>query len=186
MANFYDHIPEAQQAFINKQHMFFVATAPMNEEGHVNLSPKGQDTFRIVDQNTVAYLDLTGSGNETSAHILENGRLTFMFCAFEGPPNILRLYGQGRVVLPTSDEWSQLSRMYEEIPGTRQIIVCDVHKVQTSCGYAVPKYEYVDDRDQLRRYAVNKGEEGMAQYRHDKNLCSMDGMPTHLAQETAK
>lgn len=185
MGEFFDHIPERQQEFIEKQHMFFVASAPLAADGHVNLSPKGLDTFRVLNQNKVAYLDMTGSGNETSAHLLENGRMTFMFCAFEGPPNILRLYGRGRVVLPDSPEWLDLKPDYDDYPGMRQIIVCDIDKVQTSCGYAVPKYDFLEQRDTLTRYWVNKGEDGVADYHQEKNLDSIDGMPTHIAQETS-
>src|ERR1700761_8566098 len=113
MAKFFDSILEQHREFIGKQKMFFVSSAPLNAEGHVNLSPKGIDSFRVLSKNRVAYMDIIGSGNETSAHLLENGRITFMFCAFEGPPNILRLYGHGRTVLPSDAEWEGFADHFE-------------------------------------------------------------------------
>jgi len=177
-------LPE-HEAFIRKQHLFFVGTAPLSAEGHVNLSPKGYDTLRILSANRAAYLDLTGSGNETSAHLRENGRVTVMFCAFEGPPNILRLYGRGTVVLPGTDEWETLIPLFDPLPGARQLIVVDIHKVQTSCGYAVPFMEYTGERETLRRWADQKGRDGLEQYWEEKNSRSIDGMPTPLGQAIA-
>ncbi|GIO54025.1 pyridoxamine 5'-phosphate oxidase [Paenibacillus cineris] len=168
--------------FIRKQHMFFVGTAPLSQEGHVNLSPKGYDTFRILSENRVAYLDLTGSGNETSAHLEENGRITIMFCAFEGPANIMRLYGTGTVILPESREWETLYPLFDPMPGARQIITIDVHKVQTSCGYAVPFMTYEKERDTLNRWAEHKGEQGLHDYWQEKNRSTIDGMPTPLGR----
>lgn len=180
MAKFYDSIDERQQQFIAKQKIYFVATAPLSAEGHVNLSPKGLDSFRVLSANKVCYLDITGSGNETSAHIIENGRITLMFCAFDGPPNILRLYGQGYAVLPGHEDWEELSSLFELHPSTRQIIVADIDKVQTSCGFGVPLYEYTGERDQSYLWAERKGEEGLKQYREEKNRVSLDGLPTSL------
>nr|WP_145157286.1 pyridoxamine 5'-phosphate oxidase family protein [Paenibacillus terrae] len=168
--------------FIRKQHMFFVGTAPLSQEGHVNLSPKGYDTFRILSENRVAYLDLTGSGNETSAHLEENGRITIMFCAFEGPANIMRLYGTGAVILPDSREWETLYPLFDPMPGARQIITIDVHKVQTSCGYAVPFMTYEKERDTLNRWAEHKGEQGLHDYWQEKNRSTIDGLPTPLGR----
>ncbi|MBE2183207.1 MAG: pyridoxamine 5'-phosphate oxidase family protein [Anaerolineae bacterium] len=182
MAKFYESISDDLQKFILKQQMFFVATAPLSAGGHVNLSPKGQDSFRILSPNRVAYLDLTGSGNETSAHLLENGRITFMFCAFEGPPNILRLYGEGRTILPDTPEWGELSPLFTLIMGARQIIVANIHMVQTSCGYAVPFYDFKGERDQLLKWSEHRGEEGLATYWQEKNLCSIDKLPTALGE----
>lgn len=182
MAKFYDSINDNLQEFIRAQYIFFVATAPLAATGHVNLSPKGLDCFRIFSPNQVAYLDMTGSGNETSAHTRENGRITLMFCAFEGAPNIVRLYGQGRTILPTSPEWADLVKHFTVRTGTRQIILVDVHRVQTSCGYAVPLYDYVDDRETLEKWAEAKGEDGLIAYRQEKNVCSIDQLPTPLAQ----
>lgn len=160
--------------------MFFVSTAPLSADGHVNLSPKGIDSFRVLSPNKVAYMDIIGSGNETSAHLLENGRITIMFCAFEGPPNILRLYGEGRTVLPGDDEWNELSALFELQLATRQIIVANVHKVQTSCGFSVPLYEYMGERDHAEKWAQAKGAEGLEAYKREKNRISMDGLPTAL------
>ena len=146
MGKFFDEISANHKAFIQKQKIFFTASAPLNADGHVNLSPKGLDCFRVLSPNRVAYMDIIGSGNETSAHLLENGRLTIMFCAFEGPPNILRLYGKGYTVLPSHDEWKGLVPYFKLQLATRQIFVVDVHKVQTSCGFSVPYYEYTGER----------------------------------------
>ena len=180
MAKFFESISDKLQEFIAAQHIFFVASAPLNAEGHVNLSPKGQDCFRVLSPNRVAYMDLTGSGNETSAHLHENGRLTIMFCAFEGPPNIVRLFGTGRVVLPGELEWDDLKALYPAIPGVRQIVVSDVHKVQTSCGFAVPFMDFVDERDTLTKWAENRGDDGLQAYWCEKNTTSLDGLPTPL------
>ncbi|MCM3785359.1 pyridoxamine 5'-phosphate oxidase family protein [Neobacillus mesonae] len=166
--------------FIRRQHLFFVGSAALSQDGHVNLSPKGYDTFRVLSENQVAYLDLTGSGNETSAHIMENGRVTVMFCAFEGPPNILRLYGTGTVVLPETKKWEELNPLFDPLPGARQFIVVDIHKVQTSCGYSIPLMSYEKERDTLQRWAHQKGEEGLKNYWEEKNSASIDGLPTPL------
>ncbi|MEP6988567.1 MAG: pyridoxamine 5'-phosphate oxidase family protein, partial [Chloroflexota bacterium] len=161
MAKFFESIGPNIQEFIHAQHMFFVASAPLDGSGHVNVSPKGLDSFRILGENKVAYMDLTGSGNETSAHIAEpeNGRITIMFCAFDGPPNIVRLFGKGRVVLSVDAEWDSLIANFTPQLGTRQIIVVDVHMVQTSCGYAVPFMDFVGDRETLTKWTQAKSEE---------------------------
>ena len=170
--------PELQQ-FIGAQPVFFVASAPLAGDGHVNLSPKGLDSLRVLSPTRVAYLDLTGSGNETSAHLTENGRITFMFCAFSGPPRILRLYGRGVVVLPDTPEWGMLAPLFPTFPGTRQIIAADIHRVQTSCGFGVPVMKVVEQRDTLLRWAVAKGEE-LPEYRRKKNVRSIDGLTAPL------
>jgi hypothetical protein len=180
MAKFSDSISGQHQVFIEKQKMFFVSTAPLSADGHINLSPKGIDCFRVLSDQRVAYMDIIGSGNETSAHVLENGRITFMFCAFEGPPNILRLYGEGRTVLPYDPEWPQLAKHFELQLSTRQIIVANIHKVQTSCGFSVPLYEYMGERDQAQKWAESKGIEGLEVYKAEKNRVSIDGLPTAL------
>jgi len=180
MAKFFDTILPNHAKFIEHQKMFFVATAPLSADGHVNLSPKGLDSFRILNPNKVAYMDITGSGNETSAHILENGRITIMFCAFDGAPNIMRLFGHGRTVLPGDAEWDELSSLFVLHPSTRQIIVADVDTVQTSCGFGVPFYEYTGERDQSYKWAENKGEDGLLAYREEKNRVSLDGLPTAM------
>ncbi len=181
MAKLYDSITEQHQAFINQQHIFFVSTAPLSSEGHVNLSPKGLDSFRVLSPNRVAYMDLISSGNETSAHLLENGRITFMFCAFDGPPSILRLYGEGYTVLPNHSEWETLSAHFTIYPSTRQLIVAVIKKVQTSCGFGVPIYKYVDERDHHFKWAEQTGTAGLERYRQEHNLSSLDGLPTPLS-----
>jgi hypothetical protein len=185
MGKVYEALTEDLQTFIQAQHVFFVATAPLSAEGHVNLSPKGLDSFRILSPNRVAYLDLTGSGNETSAHLYENRRITFMFCAFDGPPNILRLYGTGRTILPDAPEWVELLPRFPAYPGIRQIILADITRVYTSCGYAVPRMEYVGERDTWVRWAETKGEEALVTYRQEKNSFSIDALPAPLSVHTA-
>lgn len=180
MAKFYDRILDHHKAFIAKQKMFFVASAPLGSNGHVNLSPKGSDSFRVLSDHQVAYMDIIGSGNETSAHLLENGRITFMFCAFEGPPNILRLYGQGRTILPGDAGWGDMAQYFHLQLATRQIIVAEIDKVQTSCGFSVPLYEYLGERDHAEKWALSKGAEGLEAYKAEKNRISLDGLPTSL------
>jgi hypothetical protein len=180
MAKFSESIAEQHKKFIELQKMFFVSSAPLNAEGHVNVSPKGIDSFRVLSENRVAYMDIIGSGNETSAHILENGRITIMFCAFEGPPNILRLYGHGRTVLPGDEDWGWFADHFELQLATRQIIVADIDKVQTSCGFSVPFYEYIGERDHAQKWADAKGSMGLEAYKKEKNTVSIDGLPTAL------
>ena len=176
-----EHISDDHRSFIEKQHLFFVTTAPLDKEGHINLSPKGFDCFRVLSPTCVGYLDIVGSGNETSAHLMENGRITFMFCAFDGPPKILRLYGIGRTVLPGSAEWDELSKQFTILPATRQIIVADIFKVKSSCGFGIPYYEYTGDRDHAFKWAEKKGEDGLEEYKKEKNMVSMDGLPAPIA-----
>ncbi|MDV3221068.1 pyridoxamine 5'-phosphate oxidase family protein [Intrasporangium sp.] len=169
------------RTFIEAQHVFFVATAPLSGDGHVNLSPKGLDTLRVIDEHTVAYLDLTGSGAETAAHLRENGRITLMFCAFEGPPNIVRLHGRGRYVTPGDDEFEGWARRFPTHPGARGVVVVDVGRVSDSCGYAVPLMAYESDRDVLDSWTHNRGPDGLARYRAEKNATSIDGLPALAA-----
>ncbi|MBG1258027.1 pyridoxamine 5'-phosphate oxidase family protein [Nostoc commune] len=182
MAKVFDCITEEQQGFIAAQNLFFVGSAPLSPTGHVNLSPKGLGCFRVLSPNRVGYLDLTGSGNETSAHLQENGRITFMFCAFEEPARILRLYGQGKTILPSSPDWDSLSSLFFPMPGTRQIIVADIEKIQTSCGFGVPLYEYQGERQTLVNWASKKGEEGVREFQQQRNLVSIDGLATPLSK----
>jgi hypothetical protein len=177
MATVLESITAELQAFIEAQPMFFVATAPIERDGHVNLSPKGMDTFRVLSPTRAAYLDLTGSGNETAAHVDQNGRITVMFCAFDGTPHILRLYGRGRAVTPGQAEWIELSRSFPTLPGARQIILIEVTRVQTSCGFAVPVMRFVEQRDTLLKWAESKTEAGLNEYREKKNRASIDGVP---------
>jgi hypothetical protein len=176
MADFYTALDERLIEFIGEQKIFFTATAP--NRGRINLSPKGMDTFRCLDANTVCYLDLTGSGSEGSAHILENGRMTIMFCSFTARPWILRLYGTGQVVCPGDAEWEKYFVHFQETPGQRHIIVLHVESAQTSCGHAVPVMEFKEERQLLKSWAEKKGTEGMKEYRQLKNSRSIDGLPT--------
>jgi hypothetical protein len=176
MGKAYDAIDAELEAFIGRQHVFFVGTAPTDTEGHLNVSPKGLDTFRILGPRTVAYLDLTGSGIETVAHLRENGRITLMFCAFEGRPLIVRIYGRGRVIVPGDADWDERIARFPDYPGARSVVVVDVERIADSCGYAVPRYEYKGERSQLIDYAVRKGPEGLEQYRAQKNRASIDGL----------
>lgn len=180
MGKLHDSIKPAHREFIEKQHIFFVATAPLSTNGRVNLSPKGLDCFRVLSEKKVAYMDLISSGNETSAHTLENGRITIMFCSFEGTPNILRLYGKGFTVLPGTAAWKEYSSHFKIFPSTRQIIAADIDLVQSSCGFGVPLYNYAGERDIHFEWAEKKGEEGLREYTREKNLKSLDGLPTNL------
>jgi predicted pyridoxine 5'-phosphate oxidase superfamily flavin-nucleotide-binding protein len=174
----FDSINDRARAFIEAQHMFFVATAPSGDEGHVNLSPKGYDTFRVLGPNRVAYLDLTGSGAETVAHVRQNGRITLLFCAFDGKPNLVRLYGTGSVAAPGDVAYDELAALVPDNRGARAAIVVDVDRVATSCGYSVPFYEYVGERPMLDEWVERKSDDDLAAYRSDKNACSIDGIPS--------
>jgi hypothetical protein len=176
MGRVFDAITDELAAFIAAQRVFFVATAP-TDGGHVNVSPKGLDTFAVLDANTVAYLDLTGSGVETVAHLRENGRITIMFCAFDGKPNIVRLYGRGEVLPIGEPEAEALLPRFGEYPGARSVIRVEVDRVSTSCGYGVPLLGYEGERDQLLQFAERRGPDGLVEYREEKNAVSIDGLP---------
>jgi hypothetical protein len=165
--------------FVTRQPVFFVATAPAGPDGHVNVSPKGgTGSFAVIDPTTVAYLDLTGSGVETIAHLRDNGRITVLFCAFEGKPLIVRLHGRGEPVLPDDPRFPDLrARFPEDCPGVRSVILVAVSRVATSCGYSVPLMSYEGDRTTLRDWAVRRGPEGVAAYQAEKNAVSIDGLP---------
>ncbi|MBD2702019.1 pyridoxamine 5'-phosphate oxidase family protein [Spirosoma sp. BT702] len=180
MGKFHEFIKPTHQKFIEEQHIFFVATAPLSADGHVNLSPKGLDCFRVLSKAKVAYMDLISSGNETSAHTLENGRITFMFCSFQGAPNILRLYGKGQTVLPGTSLWDEYAPHFIIYPSTRQLIVATIDLVQTSCGFGVPLFKYTGERDVHFNWAEKKGADGLQEYIQEKNLVSLDGLPTNL------
>lgn len=177
MSDFFPSLEPAHVAELEAAPVFFVATAP--RQGRINLSPKGGDTLRALSPVTVAWLDMTGSGNETAAHLLDDGRITLMACSFTRRTNILRLYGHARSVQPADAEWPALISHFLETPGTRQIFVMTVESVQTSCGYAVPVMELVTPRDTLHKWARNRGEAAVARYRA-RNLTSIDGLPTGL------
>jgi len=177
MSNVYDGIDEVLARFIGAQRLFFVATAPLDPGGHVNLSPKGLESFRVIDPQTVAYLDLTGSGIETVAHLRENARVVIMFCAFEGPPKILRLHGRGEVIEPEDSRFPELFKLFPKLPGARAIVVVALERIADSCGYGVPLYRYEGERKQLTDWARRKGTSGLAQYRSEANRSSIDGLP---------
>lgn len=177
----FDRITDELADFIREQPLFFVASAP-SSGGHVNLSPKGLDTLRVLGPKRVGYLDLTGSGNETSAHTAENGRLTMMFCSFGPKAQILRLFGRGRTVLPGDEEFETLMPSFERILGGRQIIVLEVERVQTSCGYAVPRMDNARHRDTLIRWSEKKGEDGLVEYQQKNNTVSIDGLPAPIGR----
>ncbi|NRR21098.1 pyridoxamine 5'-phosphate oxidase family protein [Brevibacillus sp. MS2.2] len=183
MGQLFSELRPEHEKFIKKQRMFFVASAPMDKDGHVNLSPKGYDSFRIISPNEVAYLDLTGSGNETSAHLQENGRITIMFCAFEGPPLIMRLFGKGTVILPDTPRWDELVNDFPLLPGARQIITVNIQEVKTSCGWAIPFYSYSKERETLQKWTLAKDEQELLDYQKEYNIVSMDGLPTPLGQK---
>jgi len=170
-------LPELQE-FIEKQKLFFVATAMST--GKVNVSPKGMDSFRIINPNRVMWLNVTGSGNETATHLQENSRITVMFCAFEGKPLILRLYGKGKVYHPRDTSWEEYIHLFPKIPGARQLIDIEVEMVQTSCGMAVPFMDFNQERDELKNWAKKQGDEGIDEYWHKKNTVSLDGHPTGI------
>jgi hypothetical protein len=180
MAKIYAELDDKLCEFIDKQQIFFTATAPT--EGRINLSPKGMDTFRCCSPNRVAYLDLTGSGNETAAHLYRNERITVMFCSFSDRPLILRLYGRGKVVLPDTTKWQEIwdGNDFPDYPGKRQLIVVDIESVQTSCGYGVPMFELPQERPTLVEWANNKGADGVRKYQLQNNQTSIDGLDTYL------
>lgn len=157
--------------------MFFVATAPLDPNGHVNVSPKGLDSLRILNPKRVAYVDLIGSGVETIAHLKDNGRIVMMFCAFQGPPNIVRIYGHGRSIEPHQAGFDQLAAQFPSYEGRRAIISVNVERVSSSCGYGVPLLKYEGERSQLLSWAKRKGPEGLSTYRQEKNRQSIDGLP---------
>lgn len=180
MAKQIDHLTEDLRTFIQQQHMFFVGTAAAS--GRVNVSPKGMDTFRIIDKNRVLWLNLTGSGNETAAHLLQNNRITIMFCAFEGKPLILRLYGTAKIYHEGDSEWVEHIDTFSGWTGARQIMDIQIDMVQTSCGFGVPFMNYQEDRDILTKWADHKGKEGVKAYQKDKNTLSIDGFTTDIKE----
>ena len=178
MAKKYSSLLDGHRNFIKEQKLFFVATA--GNDSRINLSPKGMDSLRIVDDNTALWLNMTGSGNETAAHVLEDGRMTIMFCAFEGKPIILKLYGKARAIHPYDVEWKNLIQNFPATPGARQIFELDIDLIITSCGMAVPFFDYKKERSQLNNWADKKGADGLADYWLEKNQISLDGKPTGI------
>jgi hypothetical protein len=180
MARFYPALEDGHLAFIAAQKLFFTATG--TTDSRLNLSPKGMDSLRVIDAHRVAYLDLTGSGNETAAHLKHDGRMTMMWCSFDADPLILRLYGRGRAIHRQDAGWSALREHFPALPGERQIIVLEIESVQTSCGYAVPMFTFSGERDTLARWAEKKGTVGLLDYWREKNQVSIDGLPTGLLE----
>ena len=177
MGKVHEEIGPALAEWISAQRMFFVATAPLAPDGLINCSPKGMDSFRILGPRDVAYVDLTGSGVETIAHIRENHRIVFMFCGFQGAPQIVRLHGRGAVALPGDATYELLKPQFPAYPGERAIISASIDRVSDSCGYAVPRYDFVEQRDTLVRWSEKKGIGGLREYRRDKNTRSISGLP---------
>lgn len=177
MGRSFESVEPAQAEFLEAQPLFFVATAPSADGDHVNVSPKGYDTLRVLDPATVAYLDLTGSGVETIAHVRQNGRITLMACAFDGPPVIVRVYGRGEVVTGDASGFAELAARFPELPGVRAVILVHVERVSTSCGYGVPVMTPSAERPTLLEWAERRGPAGVAEYRADRNRASIDGLP---------
>lgn len=181
MGQRFDALSDRLIQFIREQHMFFVATA--TADSRVNVSPKGMDSLRVLNANRVIWLNVTGSGNETAAHIAENPRMTIMFAAFTGNPTILRLYGTARAIHHNDAEWQQLYSLFDPLPGARQIFDMTIELVQTSCGMAVPLFDYVGERDQLNDWAAKQGNIGIHEYWREKNQLSLDGKPTNIVKK---
>ncbi len=180
MSKFYTELDGKLQEFIADQKIFFVGTA--DTDGRVNVSPKGLDSLKIVNANQLIWLNLTGSGNETAAHTLKQPRMTLMFCSFEGKPLILRVYGKARAIHPRDEEWAKWITLFPEYPGSRQMFLVDVDSVQTSCGFAVPSFQYQGDREDLVYWTNKIGDEGVTNYWKEKNQTSIDGKPTQILE----
>jgi len=178
VAERFKQLDDKHMAFIREQHMYFVGTA--GAESYVNVSPKGMDSFRVLDATTVVWLNLTGSGNETAAHVLENGRMTIMFCSFDKQPLIMRLYGPATAIHPRDERWGELSALFPEYTGARQIFLLDLELVQTSCGYAVPYYKLKGERPTLTKWADNRGAAGIQDYWVEKNAKSLNDKDTGI------
>tara|TARA_R110001583_G_scaffold93764_1_gene236958 strand:- start:2522 stop:3082 length:561 start_codon:yes stop_codon:yes gene_type:complete len=178
MGQQYSEISDKLQQFINEQKIFFVGTA--TADSRVNISPKGMDSLKIINENRVVWLNVTGSGNECAAHIQQNNRMTILFTAFVGNPLILRLYGKAKVIHINDAEWQALFSLFEPIAGARQIFDLNVDLVQTSCGMGVPFFDYVEEREQLKDWAIKKGDTGIKEYWQTKNQQSIDGIPTNI------
>ena len=177
MADEFERIDAQLRGWIERQHVFFVATAPRSDHGLLNCSPKGLDSLRVLDDCTIAYLDLTGSGVETIAHLKENGRIVVMLCAFDGPPRIVRLQGRGTVVHPGDAEFDALVASFPKQLGVRSVIRIDLTRMSDSCGYAVPRMTFVEEREALTKWAEKKTPEGVIDYQRNTNAQSLDGLP---------
>ena len=177
MGVIFTELDEGLREFIAAQRVFFVASAPLSASGHINLSPKGLDSLRILGPRQIAYLDLTGSGIETVAHVRENGRLTLMFCAFQGRARILRLYGRAVIAEPEDDDWERLANQFPVYAVRRSIVLLNIKRIADSCGYGVPLYDYAGERTQLVAWGQRNGPDGVAAYKAKKNQRSIDGLP---------
>lgn len=182
MGQRFAELSEKHRAFIAAQKIFFVGTA--TEDSRVNISPKGMDSLRVLGPSRIAWLNVTGSSNETAAHVQRVPRMTIMLASFEGSPLILRIYGTARVIHKASPEWRQLLALFTPLPGARQIFDLAIDLVQTSCGMAVPRFAYVEDRDLLSDWARKKGDEGLRRYWEEKNQSSIDGLPTGILEKS--
>jgi len=178
MSEKFEKLTDQHIEFIKDQHLYFIGTA--GAEGFVNVSPKGMDSFRVIDSSRVVWLNLTGSGNETAAHVLENGRMTVMFCSFDKQPVIMRLYGQAKAIHPRDESWGELAGLFPEYVGARQVFELQIEVVQTSCGYAVPYYEFKGDRPTLTKWADNHGKAGVEEYWREKNTKSLNDKDTGI------
>ena len=177
MGKDYQEIDDRMAAWIDRQALFFVATAPLAEDGLINCSPKGLDGLRVLGPRQLVYADMGGSGIETVAHLRENGRIVIMLCAFEGPPKIFRFYGRGRVVENADEEYAELAELFPHLPVIRNFVIVDVERIRDSCGYGVPTYEYKDERDSLHNWYDAKTGDEIDNYRRDNNRESLDGLP---------
>lgn len=181
MGQQFDELGQEHIDFIAEQKLYFVATA--TNESKINLSPKGQDSFRVINSTKVAWLNVTGSGNESAAHVQIDKRMTIMFCAFEGKPIILRIYGKAKVVHLNNADWAEYYSLFPQLPGTRQIFVVEIELVQKSCGMSVPFYEYIGEREQLKNWAIAKGTSGLSDYWQQKNQFTIDNIPTNIIEK---
>ncbi|SFK31519.1 pyridoxamine 5'-phosphate oxidase family protein [Methylophaga sulfidovorans] len=178
MGQKFDALSDRLIEFIQQQQLFFVGTA--TEDSRVNISPKGMDSLRVLTPNRLIWLNVTGSGNETAGHIQQHPRMTIMFCAFNGKPIILRLYGTASVIYQNDKEWNELFPLFDPLPGARQIFDLNIDLVQTSCGMAVPYFDYQGEREQLNNWAEKKGDAGIEDYWREKNSKTIDGIATHI------
>jgi hypothetical protein len=177
MGKVYDGIDDVLAAWLMRQPLWFVGTAPLSADGRVNVSPRGHDTFSVLNSHRVAWVDYTGSGIETIAHLRENGRICLMFCSYDRRPRIVRLHGRGTVALPGDTAYDEVVALHPEHPSTRAVVVVDVERVSDSCGFGVPVMDVVEERDLLRLGAEKRGPDGLRAYREEKNAVSVDGLP---------
>lgn len=184
MGQKFDALSDRLIEFIRQQHLFFVGTATV--DSRVNISPKGMDSLRVMNANRILWLNVTGSGNETATHVEQTPRMTLMFAAFSGKPMILRVYGKAKAVHRNDAEWQTLYPLFDPLPGARQIFILDIDLVQTSCGMAVPLYDYVGDREQLNNWAEKKGQAGIEEYWREKNVLSIDGQESGIIKKNLR